>query len=119
MSENKLNEVKIMGFFKNLIKQVATTKYGTVTGSDFGTGYVVAAHKEGAPALGFMVQGKDDYIFVKSDIAEISSLGSNVSFAVDGNLKVGNKYRIAFNDGKSAIMCIVLADCAKVESIIY
>ena len=108
-----------MGFFKNLLKNAMSTKYGTVNGSDFGTGYVVAAHKDGAVALGFMVKGKEDYIFAKNDINEISSLGSNVSFTVDGNLKVGNKYRIVFKDGRSAIICIVLAECSKVESIIY
>lgn len=108
-----------MGFFKNFIRNFLVKKYGIVTGSDFGSGYVVAAHKDGKVALGFIVRGKEDFIFVKSDISSVSLIGSNVKFNVDGNIKIGNKYQVQFSNGKSALVCIVLGNCNTFESIIY
>ena len=108
-----------MGFFKNMFKNAFAAKIGIVTGSDFGGGYVCMAHKDGKSALAIMKSGQEDYIFVKEDVAEFSTFETNIKFLVDREPKIGNKYRVVFKDGKSAILTVAAAHCSVIENLFY
>ena len=108
-----------MGFFKNLAKQMFMTKIGIVTGSDFAGGELAMAHKDGVQGLGIVRKGQEDYIFIKSDIAEFSKFETDIKFFIGSDPKIGNKYRVVFKDGKSAILCIPAAQCSIIENLFY
>lgn len=108
-----------MGFFKNLMKNLFANKIGVVTGSDFNGGYLATGRKNGVPALAIFGHGEEDYLFTKDDVKEFGVYEQNARFLIDNNAKIGNKYRILFKDGKSAIFNVPAGDCAKVEAILF
>lgn len=107
-----------MGFFKTMLR-MNTTRIGNASGSDFQGCYLSPSKKDGAPVLMLYGVGKDDYIFNKGDVKELSIIESNTTLVLDGKRYIGNKYRIVFNDGKSTLLSIPVANCSKLESVLY
>ena len=107
-----------MGFFKNLLR-VYTARIGNASGSDFNRCYVATAKKDGLPALLIWGFGKKDYVFNKNDIKEANLISGGAGYNFGGQIRVANKYRIVFNDGKSVILDIPVASSSKIERIIY
>ena len=107
-----------MGFFKNMLR-MNTSRIGNVTGSDFNHCYISTAKKDGRPALIIYGTGKEDFLFDKSDVKEFSVIETNTLLIMENKRFSGNKYRIVFHNGKSAVLSIPTKDCAKVEEVLY
>lgn len=107
-----------MGFFKNMLR-MNTSRIGNVTGSDFSHCYISVAKKDGRPALVIYGTGKEDFLFDKSDVKEISILETNTTLILENKRYVGNKYRIVFNNGKSALLSIPANGCARLEEVLF
>jgi hypothetical protein len=106
-----------MGFFKNILR--ANTAIGSVSGSDFNNCQLNMAKKDGSRALLISGLGKEDFVFDKSDVKEFSVVASNVNFKLGTQPKIGNKYKIEFNNGKTAIVSVPAHECEKIENILY
>ena len=107
-----------MGFFKTLLR-MNLNRIGNVTGSDFTNCYLSPTKKDNMPALMIYGVGKNDYIFNKADVKEFSIIETGTILVLDGKRYTGNKYRIVFNDGKSALLSIPSGNCQKIEQVLY
>ena len=108
-----------MGFFKTIFRQISG-RIGEVSGSDFSGCFVNRAKKDGAPALLIYGFNKEDFIFNKGDVKEISILESGSVVGVSNNsVFVGNKYKISFNNGKTALLSIPAGNCKIIEEVLY
>lgn len=107
-----------MGFFKTMLR-MNTSRIGNVTGSDFPNCYISCTKKDGAPALLIFGTQTEDFIFTKSDVKDVSIIETNTLLILENKRYSGNKYRIQFKNGKSAILSIPTASCVKVEAVLY
>ncbi len=108
-----------MGYFKTIFRQIAG-RIGDVSGSDFSGCFLNKTKKDGAPALLIYGFGKEDFIFNKGDVKEITILESGSVVGVSSqSVYVGSKYKVVFNNGKTAILNIPAANCKNIEEVLY
>ncbi len=95
-----------MGFFKTMLR-LNTVCLGRVNGSGFAGCYIGLAKKNGAPALMFFGSSlKEDYIFDKNDIKNVTIVGNGMEKNAKGVMASVTKYQIEFKDGKTAICSV-------------
>lgn len=96
----------IKNFFKNMLR-MNTVCLGKVNGSGFAGCYVGLAKKNDAPALMFFGSSlKEDYIFNKDDIENVTVIGNGMEKNAKGAMSSVTKYQLKFKDGKTAICSI-------------
>ena len=104
-----------MGFFGNIFKQAM--KSGNVLGGDyFGYAVTLRTFEDKTRGMGLNVLGKDEIRITKNDVKEFTIVETNAKFTVGGNMKIGTRYKVVLNDGKSFIMGIVANDCSQFEA---
>lgn len=107
-----------MGFFKNTWR-MWTNRMGDLTGSDFQGCNLGTATKDGAPALMIYGLNREDFIFNKGDVKNISIMETGVILIINNQKYVGNKYKIEFKNGKTALLSMPAGDCYKIEKVLY
>ncbi|MGN0744717.1 MAG: hypothetical protein ACI4MZ_05565 [Christensenellales bacterium] len=95
-----------MGFLKNMFR-MNTVCLGKVNGSGFAGCYIGLAKKNGEPALMFFGSSlKEDYVFNKNDIKNVTVIGNGMEKNAKGMMTSVTKYQIDFKDGKTAICSV-------------
>lgn len=103
-----------MGFFSNIFKQ--SMRSGNVLGGDY-LGYAVTlmTFKDKTRGMALTALGKEVEIR-KEVVKEFTILETGAKFTIGNNLKIGNRYKVSLNDGKSFIIGIVANDCSQFEA---
>lgn len=104
-----------MGFFSNLFKQLMQSS--SVLGGDyFGYAVTLRTFEDKTCGMGLNALGKDEIRITKSDVKEFTVIETHASFKMGNNIKIGTRYKVVLNDGKSFIMGIVANDCSQFEA---
>ena len=120
---------KIKQVFKQML--VAGGNDGKVTGGDYlGYGVTLVNKKnfvEGKSYVGvtplrkdtviFGCMGKENFMFDKEEVAEFQTIENNARWGSGNTVKVGNRYKIIFKDGKTSIVSIVANSTSEIETI--
>lgn len=105
-----------MGFFSNIFKQMM--KSGNVLGGDyFGYSVTLRTFEDKSRGMGLNVVGKDEIKITKNDVKEFTIVEPHATFMMGNERKIGTRYKVVLQDGKSFIMGIVANDCSQFEAV--
>ncbi|MBQ2894320.1 MAG: hypothetical protein IKC58_01510 [Clostridia bacterium] len=123
-----------MATFMQVTKRLNSNKVGYVSGSDWTSAKYPMAYlgfkETGSILFGLIPKvdrtklmiygvGIEDYFFDKSNIKSATIIEQQSTFVQGKNRYIGPKYKIEFNDGKSAIIFVPSGDSYKIEAVIY
>lgn len=107
--------------FRNFMRKLLINagSDGRVTGGDYlNYGVSLARMDDGSTKIAFGRSGQEPFYFDKNDVQEFTTLETGARWSDSGNnLKVGNRYKVVFKNGKASIMSIVANSVSEIEGL--